>query len=539
MRLCSAVVLHSFYIDLSDESLYYYNKDMMKGRIYMSDDKVIMNLQNGSDVRGVALEGVAGENVTLTREYTNRITGAFVKWLADKTGKKETKLKIAVGHDSRLSADFLQEQVIKAVLGLGAVAYDCGLATTPAMFMSLVYNETKFDGSIMITASHLPFNRNGLKFFTIDGGMEKSDLTEVLKIAGQIRALEADLQKVISCNLIDIYAQDLCQKIRKGIDSTDFYHPLHGLHIVVDAGNGAGGFFVEKVLGQLGADTSGSQFLEPDGHFPNHIPNPENKQAMEALQGAVIRNKADLGLIFDTDVDRMSAVLSDGREISRDSLIAMMAAILAPTYPHSTIITDSVTSDKLTDFLQNVLHLKHHRYMRGYKNVINECKRLNAKGETSPLAIETSGHGALKENYYLDDGAYLAVKLLIAAALAKRENKSLENLIEKLQPIFEEAEYRMAIKCEDFKAYGKNVLKTFEERAREKGYTVVTPSYEGVRLSFKGNANGWALLRQSLHDPKMPLNVEGNGAGDCKKITDMVKELLQGFDKLDTNVLNR
>ncbi|WP_182187553.1 phosphomannomutase/phosphoglucomutase [Pectinatus frisingensis] len=503
----------------------------------MSDDKAILNLQNGSDVRGVALDGVEGEPVTLTGEYVNRITAAFIKWFADKSGKAASDLKIAVGHDSRISAPALKEQVLKAIIGSGAQAYDCSLATTPAMYMSLVYDQTKFDGSIMITASHLPFNRNGLKFFTIDGGMEKNDLTDVLKIAVQMTVLDADTTKAQKCSLIDIYAQDLCEKIRKGINSDEFYHPLKGIHVVVDAGNGAGGFFVEKVLGQLGADTEGSQFLEPDGHFPNHIPNPENKQAMEALRSAVIKNKADLGLIFDTDVDRMSAVLSDGREISRDALIAMMAAILAPDYPNSTIITDSVTSDKLTSFLQDELHLKHHRYMRGYKNVINECKRLNAKGEISPLAIETSGHGALKENYYLDDGAYLAVKLLIAAAVANKEDKSLESLIEKLQPIFEEAEYRMTIKCEDFKAYGQNVLKTFEERAKEKGYTVVTPSYEGVRLSFNGNANGWALLRQSLHDPKMPLNVEGNGKGDCSKITAVMRELLAGFDKLDTSAL--
>ena len=138
---------------------------------------------------------------------------------------------------------------------------------------------------------------------------------------------------------------------------------------------------------------------------------------MDAIRGAVLNNKADLGLIFDTDVDRMSAVFSDGQEVNRDALIAMMAAILVKDYPNSTIVTDSVTSDKLTAFLEGELHLKHHRFQRGYKNVINECKRLNEEGVVSPLAIETSGHGALKENYYLDDGAYMAVKLLIADKL--------------------------------------------------------------------------------------------------------------------------
>ena len=77
------------------------------------------------------------------------------------------------------------------------------------------------------------------------------------------------------------------------------------------------------------------------------------------------------------------------------------------------------------------------------------------------------------------------------------------------------------------------------ELAREKGYHIVTPNYEGVRISFKGEANGWALLRQSLHDPNMPLNVEGNGEGDCAKITAMMKELLSGFDQLDISVFDK
>lgn len=162
----------------------------------------------------------------------------------------------------------------------------------------------------------------------------------------------------------------------------------------------------------------------------------------------------------------MSAVLENGKEISRNSLIAMMAAILAPEYPGSTIVTDSVTSDELTEFLTQELGLKHHRYMRGYKNVIDECIRLNETGTVSPLAIETSGHGALKENYYLDDGAYLAMKLLIAATQAKRAGKKLGALIGKLGQPLESKEYRMSIAGEDdVRGYGEGVLKTFEQRA--------------------------------------------------------------------------
>ena len=115
----------------------------------------ILKLQNGSDVRGVAVEGVADEPVTLTPEYANRIVQAFVLWLSQKSGKKASELKIAVGHDSRISAPMLKQQALMAIVAQGATAVDCSMATTPAMFMSLVYEETKYDGSMMITASHL------------------------------------------------------------------------------------------------------------------------------------------------------------------------------------------------------------------------------------------------------------------------------------------------------------------------------------------------------------------------------------------------
>ena len=507
----------------------------------------IRKLQNGSDVRGIALEGVADEHVNLTGEACNRIGQAFVKWLSKKTGKSADSLKIGVGRDSRISGPDLEEAVVKGMVFEGANVVRCGLATTPSMFMSIVFKQTKFDGSVEITASHLPFNRNGLKFFDKDGGLEHDDITEILEMASGLKEENGDTGICVSFDILSLYAEHLKNAIANQIakasgadGSAVNSKPLLGLKIVVDSGNGASGFFVDKILRPLGADTTGSQFLNPDGMFPNHIPNPENKQAMEAIRTAVLENKADLGLIFDTDVDRMSAVLSDGSEVNRDAIIAMAAAILAPENPGSTIITDSVTSDRLTYFLEDVLGLKHLCYMRGYKNVINKQKELNEKGINSPLAMETSGHGALKENYYLDDGAYLAVKLVVALALARAQGKKLDSLIEKLPPLVEEGEYRFKILCEDFKEYGKGVLEQFRARAEKAGY-VLPESYEGVRISFKGNAEndakGWMLLRLSLHDPVMPLNIEGARKGDVEKIKAIAKELLQGFDKLDMSAL--
>ena len=496
----------------------------------------LLKLQNGSDVRGIALEGVADEHVNLTPDIAKQIGCAFVSWLEKKSGVNANALIIGVGRDSRVSGPDLAMGLIQGIISAGAKVVDCGMATTPAMFMSIVFPATQFHGSAMITASHLPFNRNGIKFFDADGGLEHDDITEILKLAGMLNPQHVNYFPE-PVDLLTLYADHLREAIIQGINS-DSDKPLEGLKIVVDSGNGASGFFVDKILKPLGADTTGSQFLEPDGMFPNHSPKPENKQAMEAIRNAVLNNKADLGLIFDTDVDRMSAVLSDGSEVNRDAIIAMAAAILAPENPGSTIITDSVTSDRLTYFLEDVLGLTHLCYMRGYKNVINKQKELNAAGTNAPLAMETSGHGALKENYYLDDGAYLAVKLVIALAKARAEGKKLDSLIEKLPPLVEEGEYRFKIKDENFKDYGKSVLKEFKARAEKAGYKM-PESYEGVRISFKeGDAQGWMLLRLSLHDPVMPLNIEGARKGDVAKIKAIAKDLLAGFDKLDMSCLD-
>ena len=127
-------------------------------------------LQNGSDIRGVALEGIAGQNVNLTEQVCRDIGRGFALWLCQKTGKRN--LRVAVGRDSRLSGEALCGWICDAMVQQGLAVTDFGMASTPAMFMSTVTKGYEFDGSVMISASHLPFNRNGFKFFTCEGGLE-------------------------------------------------------------------------------------------------------------------------------------------------------------------------------------------------------------------------------------------------------------------------------------------------------------------------------------------------------------------------------
>lgn len=486
-------------------------------------------LKSGSDIRGTAL----GPDAVLTDPVVYDIARAFACFICEKLGKNPGQLKIAVGNDSRLSGERINACVCKALTETGMSVLDLGLISTPAMFMATLKDTLDCDASVMITASHHPYDKNGLKFFTKEGGLEGSDISIILEYAGKKQFLpQGEEKKAEKVDFKSVYAAILKDKIRK---ATGEERPLEGFKIVVDAGNGAGGFFVDLVLKPLGADTSGSQFLEPDGRFPNHVPNPEDKDAMEAICRAVVENKADFGIIFDTDVDRAGAVSSDGEEINRNRLIALISAILLEEEPGAWIVTDSITSDGLSEFIHE-RGGRHHRFKRGYKNVINEAIRLNREGKNCPLAIETSGHAALKENFFLDDGAYLITRLLIKMAQLKKQGKKLTDLIEGLKVPLEEKEIRMNIKAADFASYGNMVLEKLKEYAKERAdFIPAKENYEGFRVSFKkGEGDGWFLLRMSLHDPIMPLNIESNSPGGTKVIAKKLYGFLKDFDGLDT-----
>ncbi|NEP63830.1 MAG: phosphomannomutase/phosphoglucomutase, partial [Symploca sp. SIO2G7] len=471
-------------------------------------------LQNGSDIRGVAIDGVTDEPVNLTPDVVQRLGQAFTTWLATKLGKSPLDLQLAVGRDSRISGPVLMQSVMDGIATLGARVYDCAMASTPAMFMSTVTPGFECDGAIMMTASHLPFNRNGLKFFTPQGGLGKSDITEILTLAEQSDfSAAATVGTIEAQDFISVYADQLVHTIRSAVAHPEhFDYPLKGLNIIVDAGNGAGGFYASKVLEPLGANTSGSQFLEPDGMFPNHIPNPENHHAMASICQAVVAHKADFGIIFDTDVDRSAAVDHRGQELNRNRLIALISAIVLKQHPGSTIVTDSITSDGLAQFIEQDLQGKHHRFKRGYKNVINEAIRLNQIGEESWLAIETSGHGAMRENYFLDDGAYLVSRLLIELARANQSGGSLTDLISTLKEPKESQEIRIKIGADEFKSYGESVIEQLRVFVKQQpDWSLVPDNYEGIRVAcLSPKEDGWFLLRLSLHDPVLPLNIESN-----------------------------
>lgn len=486
-------------------------------------------LKSGTDIRGVAVEE-AGKTATLTEDIGSAVGVAFARWLAAAQGKPVEALKIAVGRDSRVSGESLAGAMMHGLHAASAQVLDCGLCTTPAMFMSTQL--LGCDGAVMVTASHQPWDRNGYKFFTPRGGLDGSDITALLDAASNISSVRGVTENA-KVDLLTKYTSFLHAMVCKALEDD---RPLSGLHIVVDAGNGAGGFYADY-LASLGADTAGSQFLEPDGLFPNHIPNPEAPEAMASLSRAVLRAGADLGVIFDTDCDRAALVGPDGQEINGNRFIALVSAMLLGEKQGITVVTDSVVSAGLGVFMEahgGTLY----RFKRGYRNVIDEAVRLNNEGIDCPLAMETSGHAALRENHFLDDGMYLVTRLIIEAKRLRADGRTLGSLIAGLEEPADAMELRLSILAEDFRSAGADIIAAIEKKVGKRPEIAIdTGNREGIRLQF-GTPARWVLLRLSVHDPVVVINAESDQAGGVLQMLRTLREMLPAGSQLDVSALD-
>uniref|UniRef100_A0A7N1A0A8 phosphoglucomutase (alpha-D-glucose-1,6-bisphosphate-dependent) n=1 Tax=Kalanchoe fedtschenkoi TaxID=63787 RepID=A0A7N1A0A8_KALFE len=532
--------------------------------VVLDDDiEKVKRLQNGSDVRGVALDGEKGRAVDLTPPAVEAIATSFGEWVRRNLEKEEGRpvqaVRISLGRDPRVSGASLSVAVFAGLARAGCLAFDMGLATTPACFMSTVLPPFSYDASIMMTASHLPYTRNGLKFFTKKGGLTSPEVEEICDAAARKYATrQAKVSTMVSppvrVDFMSVYAKHLRDIIQERVNHPLHYDtPLQGFQIIVNAGNGSGGFFTYDVLDKLGADTFGSLHLNPDGMFPNHIPNPEDKTAMAVTRAAVLQNKADLGIVFDTDVDRSGVVDSEGNPINGDKLIALMSAIVLREHPGSTIVTDARTSMALTRFIA-ARGGQHCLYRVGYRNVIDKGVQLNKDGIESHLMMETSGHGALKENYFLDDGAYMVVKIIIEMVRMKLEgsNEGIGSLIKDLEEPLQSVELRMNIVSEPkyAKAKGIEVIETFNRFVTEgklKGWEldscgdcwvsegclvdsndapapIDAQMYRAKVWDEEHGQHGWVHIRQSIHNPNIAINMQSSLPGGCQSMAQVLRD---------------
>ena len=478
-------------------------------------------LVSGSDIRGVAI----GEDAILTNDVVKSISISFALFIEKTRGINISDQIIAVGHDSRLSGPRLKDVFVNALSSIGVQVYYCGLCSTPAM--SMASNILSCSAAVEITASHHPKEFNGFKFFTSKGGLKSSDIVDIVETARTSFFPKSNIKgKVRNVDLMKKYKDSLKNMIVHNLGKNS---PLSGTHIVVDASNGAGGFFVD-ILKKLGADTSGSSLLDPDGNFPSHVPNPENQKSIEFIKKLTLDSNADLGIIFDADVDRCFFVDDKGIPIVKSQLVALVSKFVLRDHPKSVIVTDSVTSDHLKKFIENNGG-KQYRERRGYQNVIGTAKDLNYESKQCFLAIETSGHAAFEENDFKDDGAYLAVKMIIEMMNLKKQGKKLSEEVAKFKDSKESKEIRIYKENkEEIEGYLDNMK---EKCSNIEGCSEDYDTPEGIRFNFSicdrngwcfSEYRGWCLFRQSAHDLSIVLNVESDDDGGVEKILQNIQQ---------------
>jgi phosphomannomutase len=291
-------------------------------------------------------------------------------------------------------------------------------------------------------------------------------------------------------------------------------------------------------LKNLGADTAHSIHLNPNGTFPSDtgVPNPEYKPMMDATIKVCRECHADLGIMLDTDADRSGFIVprtinSDGTKrdyepLNRNRLIALLSVSFASSSPGCTIVTDSVTSEGLSHFLERTLQLHHVRYLKGYANVIGKARELTESGRAlAEMAIETSGHCAMRENGYLDDGTYTAVKVISLLAQVKNDENgssgSLLDLISELQEMEEVNEFRMNVLDGSIVSTGGlfEQLCQLVENACEvnEDWVLDVENLEGVRVRNLMDG-GFFMVRKSLHDPLISVQVEGSSVDSVRKV---------------------
>ena len=298
-------------------------------------------------IEEVALSGITGHPLTLTPGKGANIAKAFLLWLSENTGKSPKELTIAIGEDPRLSGRLLKVACFEALVPFGVTCFDCGITATPAIEaivtgkLALEPYSLICDEALMITSSREEPHMNGFKLFGQNGLLKGEDYDRILKTATSEEDLkklgEADFNdnfkmkygkktyNTDEINLTNIYSSYLCQILKDTICNNNLCkHPLSGLKICIDASNGTGGFIAIKVFAPLGADIIDSQYLEPDGNFFNHPPDPDNKAAKHSVSMKTLTKSCDLGLLFDSDLSFFTAFDKLGFEIPKsDSSIGI------------------------------------------------------------------------------------------------------------------------------------------------------------------------------------------------------------------------
>ncbi len=454
------------------------------------------------DIRGIV-------DKDLDDDVYYKLGRAYGAFLYNQQGIKPVhgeRMKVVCGYDARLSGPRFQKQVVKGLLESGVDVVNIGMVPTPVMYFAVKYLDV--DGGCAITASHNPAEYNGFKCRKRTGDglnapLTSDDIQELYRIieGGHFHDGEGQYS---DHPLTDEYIDYIVKSV----------HVARPLKVVIDPGNGATGPTAMKIYKALGCEVSGI-YIEPDGHFPHHLPNPLKEENVVDLIAEVKKVHADVGIGIDGDGDRLGVIADDGSIVWPDMYMILYARNALKRKPGADIIFDVKCSLALVEDIE-----KHGgvpiMWKTGYTNVF--AKRLETG---APFAGEFSGHMFFDDPIIdFDDGVYAGAKLLEAISDG---DKPISERFGDVPHYFNTTEGRTDV-GEEIKFKLIDSL-----RARfEKEYNVITT--DGVRVVFP---TGWALVRASNTEPAITYRFESTKSQeDLDHIKAIVQEALhdEGVD---------
>ncbi len=419
---------------------------------------------HSTTLREYDIRGIIGETLGEADAYA--IGRSFATMLGRAGGRK-----IAIGFDGRLSSPMLEAELIRGVTDSGLDAVSVGLGPTPMLYYAEAVLDD-VDGGIQITGSHNPANYNGFKMVFQGRPFFGSDIQELGRIAAAGDWLDGQETgrkgAASSLDIIDQYVARVAQAV-----------PSQGYRIGWDAGNGAAGPVIERLVKMLPGEHH-LLFVDVDGQFPNHHPDPTDPANLVDLQRLVAEKKLDFGLAFDGDGDRIGAIDGEGRVIWGDQLLQIYAEDVLSEVPGATIIADVKASQALYDRVA-ALGGTPLMWKTGHSLIKSKMKETG-----SPLAGEMSGHVFFKHDYYgFDDAIYAAVRLIRASA---KLGKSVTELRSAMPEMINTPEMRFQVDESRKFAVIEEVLARLSAEGADVNAT------DGARVN---TPDGWWLLRAS------------------------------------------
>ncbi|RLL50951.1 phosphomannomutase/phosphoglucomutase [Mariprofundus sp. EBB-1] len=437
------------------------------------------------------IRGIAATDITEALAY--RLGQAFATMLPANESRP-----VIVGRDVRLSGPGLQTALIRGLNDAGLHVMDIGIVPTPLAYYAV--HQLSAAGSVHVTASHNPSEYNGFKMMIGTSSLHGHDIQRLKELMQQDLRTDKATGSCTPFSITDSYTQFV-------VNDCPLSRPFK---VVIDAGNGPSGMIAAPLYRQLGCEVI-ELYCEPDGRFPNHHPDPTIAENMVDLANTVRAHKADLGIAFDGDGDRIGIVDEHGTIIWSDMLLLLLSRRLLLEYPGATIISEIKSSQMLYNAIEQAGG-KAVMWRTGHSLIKAKMKETGAL-----LAGEMSGHLFFADRFFgFDDAAYAGARIMQMLA---DTGSTFSELLADVPITVATPEIRIA--CSDQEKF--DVVDQAIIHFKSLGYDII--DIDGMRIRF---ADGWGLLRASNTQPALVMRFE---APDNKRLDEM-RALIESW--LDT-----